>query len=116
MTEELAALRASAGDLLDPYLSLLASLVTLESPSGDVDRNLAVAALLRAELERRGATVERHPAPGLGEHLTARFSGPRPASRRSWSSATWTPCALRGRTRHRGGTGLGARGGIERRC
>ncbi len=75
MTEEIASLGESAVDLVGSYLALLESLVTLESPSGDAERNLQVAALVRAELERRGATVERHPAPGHGEHLTARFPG-----------------------------------------
>ncbi|HCR04334.1 MAG TPA: hypothetical protein DIU18_04035 [Gemmatimonadetes bacterium] len=39
------------------------------------DRNLRVAAGLRVEFERRGASVERHPAPGYGEHLVARVEG-----------------------------------------
>jgi glutamate carboxypeptidase len=59
-------------------VTLLEALVTHESPSRDVARLGALADLLGRELERRGAQVERHPAPGFGEHLVARVPGERP--------------------------------------
>ena len=68
-------LRDRARELVDPCLQLLEALVNVESPSADVDRNLMVAAGLCSELERRGASIERHPAPGYGEHLVARVEG-----------------------------------------
>jgi glutamate carboxypeptidase len=73
--EGLAVFRDRASEFVDPCLRLLGDLVTAESPSAVPDRNLRVAAGLRGELERRGATVERHPAPGYGEHLVARVEG-----------------------------------------
>lgn len=72
---ELAALVAEARGLSDYCIELLAGLTALESPSADPERLAAVAERLRGELERRGALVERHPAPGYGEQLLARVSG-----------------------------------------
>ena len=66
---------AAAHGALPAYLALLEQLAVHESPSGDVQRNRALAAFLAHELERRGATVEREDAPGFGEHLVARFGG-----------------------------------------
>lgn len=74
-TAGLPALRDQAHELVDPCLRLLEALVILESPSADPDRNLAIASRLSEELEGRGASVERHPAPGYGEHLLARVVG-----------------------------------------
>ena len=71
----LSVLHDRAHELVDPCLRLLEALVTVESPSADVDRNLRVAARLRSELELRGVSVERHPAHGYGEHLVARVEG-----------------------------------------
>ncbi|MBI4519962.1 MAG: M20 family metallopeptidase [Gemmatimonadetes bacterium] len=59
------------------YLELLRQLVERESPSRDAQRNHELAALLATELASRGAAVERHPAPGLGEHVLARVTGAR---------------------------------------
>ena len=73
--EGLPALRDRASELVEPCLRLLEALVTVESPSADPDGNLRVAAGLRSELDRRGASVERHPASGYGEHLVARVEG-----------------------------------------
>lgn len=57
------------------FLELLRALVERESPSGDGERIREVAALVAAELERRGARVERILAPGAGEHVLARVAG-----------------------------------------
>jgi len=73
--EDLLVLRGRANEFVDPCLRMLEALVTVESPSADVDRNLMVAAGLQRELELRGASVERHPGPGYGEHLVARVEG-----------------------------------------
>ena len=75
VTESLPVLRDRSRDLVDPCLRLLEALVTVESPSADVERNLMVSTGLRSELEGRGASVERHLAPGYGEHLVARVEG-----------------------------------------
>ena len=73
--EGLEELRDRASEFVSPCLRLMEALVGVESPSSDVDRNLEVAAVLRGELERKGASVERHSAPGYGEHLVARVEG-----------------------------------------
>ena len=75
ITEGLPVLRDRAREFVDPCLRLLEAFVTVESPSADVDRNLRISAGLRSELERRGASIECHPAPGYGEHLVARVEG-----------------------------------------
>ena len=73
--EGLEELRDRASEFVSPCLRLMEALVGVESPSADVDRNLEVAAVLRSEFEERGASVERHSAPGYGEHLVARVEG-----------------------------------------
>ena len=73
--DDLLVLREQASEFVDPCLRLLKELVSVESPSADVDRNLRVAAELRSSLEQRGASVEGHTAPGYGEHLVARVEG-----------------------------------------
>ena len=70
-----ARLRDRAEGLRDPCLALLEALVIMESPSGAPDRIGLIAERVRAELERRGTSVERHPAAGYGEHLLARVPG-----------------------------------------
>jgi glutamate carboxypeptidase len=57
------------------YLALLQDLVTRESPSRDETRCRQLADYLAHELRRVGAKVERHPAPGFGEHLEAHVLG-----------------------------------------
>ncbi len=59
----------------DECLALLRALVECESPTGDRDGNMGVAALLEDAMIRAGARVERVPAPGLGVHLLGRFRG-----------------------------------------
>ena len=59
----------------DECLALLRALVECESPTGDRDGNLRVAALLEDAMVRAGGKVERIPAPGLGVHLLGRFRG-----------------------------------------
>ena len=61
--EGLEELRDRASEFVSPCLRLMEALVGVESPSSDVDRNLEVAAVLRGEFERRGASVERRPGP-----------------------------------------------------
>ncbi len=56
-------------------VELLRALIETETPTGDVDANLSIAALLEDELVRAGGRVERVPAPGLGVHLAGRFAG-----------------------------------------
>ena len=53
----------------------VASYVAIETPSADEPRLRALAELIRSDLEGIGATVEVHPAPGLGVNLVARFAG-----------------------------------------
>jgi glutamate carboxypeptidase len=62
-------------------VQLLRTLVTLESPSRDPVRLAVLADQLARELEARGAEVERHPAPGFGEHLLGRIRGERTRER-----------------------------------
>lgn len=65
-----------AAEELEPaYLELLRTLVELESPTRDEESNRRLADALERALTRRGATVERHPAPGFGDHLLARIPG-----------------------------------------
>lgn len=75
MPVDLRQLRARADRQVDRFLSLLERLVDLESPSGHPDRIDALAAVVASELARRGAAVDRHPAPGHGTNLTARLAG-----------------------------------------
>ncbi len=58
---------------LDQFLATLQRFVEQESPSGDVERNKAMADLLQVEIERRGGRVERRDGPGYGDHLIGRF-------------------------------------------
>ena len=55
--------------------SLLRTLVTTESPTGNEAANLAVADLLERALVQAGGRIERFPSPGHGRHLLARFAG-----------------------------------------
>jgi glutamate carboxypeptidase len=64
-----------ADERVPDFLALLEALVVRESPSGDVERNRRVAELLQGEMERRGATVERHHGAGFGDHLLGRVAG-----------------------------------------
>ncbi len=57
-----------------PFLTLLEELVTFESPTGDEDRSVLLAHCLEDHLASRGAVVQRHEAPGLGVHLSARLT------------------------------------------
>lgn len=56
-------------------LEFLRSLVEIESPTGHVAANVAAADLLADALIAVGGSVQRIPAPGLGEHLLARIPG-----------------------------------------
>jgi glutamate carboxypeptidase len=53
--------------------------VERETPSGDHARISALADVVGNDLERLGAKVEQHDAPGLGRNLVARFSATDPA-------------------------------------
>ncbi len=73
-------LLADASAKVDEATSLLRELVEMESPSRDellLDRIVDRAV---QELERRGATVERSPAPGYGSNLLARFPSHNPST------------------------------------
>ena len=69
------ALRAAADARVASCLGLLEGLVRLESPSGDEEGIVPLAARLGDELTRRGAAVQSVPAPGHGAHLIARVEG-----------------------------------------
>lgn len=57
-------------------LALLRALTRIESPTGDEAAVLQVASALEEALAEAGGVVEHVPAPGMGVHLAARFSGP----------------------------------------
>lgn len=59
----------------DACLALLRALVETESQSRDQDGNLKAAEVLATALTKAGGRVERIRAPGLGEHVVARFDG-----------------------------------------
>lgn len=64
-----------------PESAILARLqryVEHESPSGDVARTGALAAVLAAELRDAGAAVTEHEAAGWGKHVEARVEGAHP--------------------------------------
>ena len=65
----------AAAERVGSYLALLQGLVTRESPSGNVELNRVIADFLAEEMDKRGARVERYPAPGFGENLLARWAG-----------------------------------------
>ena len=64
--------------LLERWVGTVEPLVCFESPSGDVERLEAMARRFATAFEARGATVETHSVPGVGDHLVARFGGPAP--------------------------------------
>lgn len=72
---------ADAGRRTSECVELLRALIETETPTGDVDANLSIAAMLEEELIRAGGRVERIPAPGLGVHLVGRFAGTSDARR-----------------------------------
>lgn len=72
-------------------MALLASLAGIESPTGDEEASLRIAATLEDALAQAGGIVERVPAPGMGTHLVARFPGPSSPSVTSSSSSSSDP-------------------------
>ena len=69
---------AEAESRADECVTLLRTLVEIESPTGAEAANLEVAKVLEREMLAAGCRVERIAAPGLGVHLLGRF-GPAPA-------------------------------------
>ncbi len=66
---------SESGSPLASALARLQRYVEHESPSGDVVRTSALAAVLVAELRGLGATVAEHKAPERGKHVEARVEG-----------------------------------------
>ena len=62
--------------LFQQWTETVEPLVRHESPSGDVGRLIEMGRRFAASFERRGATVELRSAPGVGDHLLARFGTP----------------------------------------
>ncbi len=66
----------------DEWMKLLADLVAIESPTGNAEAILAVAALVEEAMIVAGGHVTRIPAPGLGVHLAGRFGATRDKPRK----------------------------------
>ncbi|MFO7260775.1 MAG: M20 family metallopeptidase [bacterium] len=71
----------SQGAELAGALERLRRYVEYETPTGDAERNAALAAELARDLTTAGAEVELLDAPGVGRHLLARVAGREPAER-----------------------------------
>ncbi|TVP76622.1 MAG: M20 family peptidase [Gemmatimonadales bacterium] len=73
LPEEIRALVEGAREWARSARTLMEELAAMESPSGDEAAVREVSERFAGLLEERGARVERHPAPGWGQHLDARL-------------------------------------------
>ena len=74
------AVLSSTRSMRSRFVSLLAELISLESPTDSVSGQVAVQDVLRRELEVLGFATELVPGDGFADHLVARRRSARPTS------------------------------------